>query len=139
MCHLFAAYLVKHKINPIQGIQILSQAIDKIRLFDTQLTFIHADLCQLSLCAKLFKPALKFLDVDITAIQNTDVSLYYFLSNFIVYKYSNFLSRFANVQAFKVFFIKLCSIKCGNFRRTKLNQSYYNEIVIIIISLKNKL
>jgi COP9 signalosome complex subunit 3 len=58
----------------IQGIQILSIAIEKIRLFDSQLTPIHADLCQLSLCAKLFNTAISFLDIDVTAIASTDVS-----------------------------------------------------------------
>lgn len=53
---------------------MLSQAVDKIRLFDSQLTPVHADLFQLSLCAKVFNPALKFLDVDITAISTTEVS-----------------------------------------------------------------
>lgn len=45
---------------------MLAQAVDKIRLFDSQLTPVHADLFQLSLCAKVFNPALKFLDIDIT-------------------------------------------------------------------------
>lgn len=53
---------------------MLAQAVDKIRLFDSQLTPVHADLFQLSLCAKVFNPALKFLDIDITAISTTDVS-----------------------------------------------------------------
>lgn len=53
---------------------MLAQAVDKIRLFDSQLTPVHADLFQLSLCAKVFNPALKFLDVDITAISTTEVS-----------------------------------------------------------------
>lgn len=45
---------------------MLAQAVDKIRLFDSQLTSVHADLFQLSLCAKVFNPALTFLDIDIT-------------------------------------------------------------------------
>uniref|UniRef100_A0A1L8DTA1 COP9 signalosome complex subunit 3 n=1 Tax=Nyssomyia neivai TaxID=330878 RepID=A0A1L8DTA1_9DIPT len=91
LCHLFTDYLVKHQIPCIQGIPILAQAIDKIRLFDTQLTAIHADLCQLSFCAKVFSPVLKFLDTDITAIASTDDSnhdakyflLYYYYGGMI--------------------------------------------------------
>lgn len=74
LCHLFTNYIIKSGIPPIQGLKVLAQAVDKIRLFDSQLTPVHADLFQLSLCAKVFNPALKFLDVDITAISTTDVS-----------------------------------------------------------------
>lgn len=53
---------------------MLSQAIEKVQSFETQLTAIHADLCQVSLSAKMFTPALRFLDIDITAIVRTEVS-----------------------------------------------------------------
>lgn len=67
LCHLFTQSLVELK-TPLRGIDLLCRAIRKIRLFESQLTSIHADLCQLSLLAKCFKPALEFLDVDITSI-----------------------------------------------------------------------
>lgn len=51
----------------------MGQAIEKLRGFDSQLTAIHADLCLLSLSAKMFKPALKLLDIDITGIHSTEV------------------------------------------------------------------
>lgn len=78
LCHLFTAYVVKNGISPIQGVRILAQAVDKIRLFDSQLTAVHADLCQLSLCVKVFNPALKFLEIDITSIFSTEVSIFSF-------------------------------------------------------------
>lgn len=53
---------------------MLALAVEKIRMFDTQLTPVHADLCQLCLCAKVFSPALRFLDTDVTAIANTEDS-----------------------------------------------------------------
>lgn len=52
----------------MKGIYLLQRAISKLQLFDTQLTSIHADLCQICLAAKCFKPALEVLDVDITGI-----------------------------------------------------------------------
>lgn len=52
--------------------KVLAQAIDKIQMFDSQLTAVHADLFQLCLCAKVFNPAQRFLDVDITAIASTE-------------------------------------------------------------------
>ena len=53
---------------PEKGIALLVQAIHKARLNESQLTSIHADLLQLCLIAKNVKPALEFLDVDITDI-----------------------------------------------------------------------
>lgn len=60
-------YLVEQK-QPMKGIILLRKAISKLRFFDSQLTSIHADLCQLCLLAKCFKPALEILDTDITGI-----------------------------------------------------------------------
>jgi COP9 signalosome complex subunit 3 len=72
LCHQFTNALVKNKQHIIQGVQVLCLAVDKIRLRETQLTPVHADLCQLCLAAKVFNPALRFLDVDVTAIASTD-------------------------------------------------------------------
>ncbi|KAF2884217.1 hypothetical protein ILUMI_21952 [Ignelater luminosus] len=67
LCHLVTSNLIELK-QPMKGIYLLQRAISKLQLFDTQLTSIHADLCQLCLAAKCFKPALEVLDVDITGI-----------------------------------------------------------------------
>ncbi|KAL3267489.1 hypothetical protein HHI36_011612 [Cryptolaemus montrouzieri] len=67
LCHLITKYLLEIK-QPMRGINLMRKAIFKLRLFDSQLTSIHADLCQLCLLAKCFKPALEILDVDITGI-----------------------------------------------------------------------
>lgn len=75
LCHLFTNYIAKSGIPAIQGVKVLAHAVDKIRLYDSQLTPVHADLCQLSLCAKNFNPALKVLDIDVTAISTTEVNL----------------------------------------------------------------
>lgn len=67
-CHLFTSYLVEQK-TPIKGISLLKHAIIRLKyLSENQLTSIHADLCQLCLLAKCFKPALQILDVDIVSI-----------------------------------------------------------------------
>lgn len=74
---------MKRKLNTTQGIQVLTIAIEKIQLMESQLTPLHADLCQLCLCSKLFNPALCFLDVDTTTIasaeDNQDSTTKYFL------------------------------------------------------------
>ncbi|XP_053974322.1 COP9 signalosome complex subunit 3 [Hylaeus anthracinus] len=67
LCHLFTQKLVELQI-PLRGIELLCRAIRKIQLFGSQLTSIHADLCQLCLLSKCFKPSLEFLDIDITGI-----------------------------------------------------------------------
>ncbi|XP_058981884.1 COP9 signalosome complex subunit 3 isoform X2 [Musca domestica] len=67
LCHQFTNVMVGQP-RCILGLTTLSAAIDKIRTSDTQLTPIHADLCQLSLKSKCFRVALKYLDVDITTI-----------------------------------------------------------------------
>ncbi|GAB1296164.1 COP9 signalosome complex subunit 3 [Apodemus speciosus] len=54
--------------SPLRGIGILKQAIDKMQMNTNQLTSVHADLCQLCLLAKCFKPALPYLDVDMMDI-----------------------------------------------------------------------
>ncbi|CAG9862126.1 unnamed protein product [Phyllotreta striolata] len=67
LCHSLTNYLVEQK-QPLKGIVLLQKAISKLRLFDSQLTSIHADLCQLCLLAKCFKPAIELLNIDITGI-----------------------------------------------------------------------
>lgn len=65
--------------TPMRGIDLLHRAIKKIQVFDSQLTSIHADLCQLCLLAKCFKPAMEFLNVDIAGISNDGDSKYFLL------------------------------------------------------------
>ncbi|XP_054067857.1 COP9 signalosome complex subunit 3 isoform X2 [Rissa tridactyla] len=67
LCHQLTNALVERK-QPLRGISILRQAIDKMQMNTNQLTSIHADLCQLCLLAKCFKPALPYLDVDMMDI-----------------------------------------------------------------------
>uniref|UniRef100_A0A3Q4ANW7 COP9 signalosome complex subunit 3 n=1 Tax=Mola mola TaxID=94237 RepID=A0A3Q4ANW7_MOLML len=54
--------------KPLRGVVILKQAIDKMQMNTNQLTSVHADLCQLCLLAKCFKPALPFLELDMMDI-----------------------------------------------------------------------
>uniref|UniRef100_A0AAY4DDS0 COP9 signalosome complex subunit 3 n=1 Tax=Denticeps clupeoides TaxID=299321 RepID=A0AAY4DDS0_9TELE len=67
LCHQLTNALVERK-QPLRGIGILKQAIDKMQMNSNQLTSVHADLCQLCLLAKCFKPAVPFLDLDMMDI-----------------------------------------------------------------------
>jgi len=96
--HRFTNCLVQGKTHTALGIPILVQAVEKIRLFDSQLTPIHGDLCLLCLCSKIFKPALPFLDVDVTDIVTTEDSnqdsryflLFYYYGGMIYTAMKNF-------------------------------------------------
>ncbi|ALC43544.1 CSN3 [Drosophila busckii] len=67
LCHLFSDFVVQHNLS-ILGIKVLTRAIEQIKQMDTQLTPIHADLCQLSLKAKNFSLVLPYLNTDMTDI-----------------------------------------------------------------------
>ncbi|XP_076331243.1 COP9 signalosome subunit 3 [Tachypleus tridentatus] len=84
LCHLFTQSLVERQ-QPMRGIDLLCRAISKIQLFPSQLTSIHADLCQLCLVGRCFKPALQFLDTDITDISKEGG--YYDAKYFLLYFY----------------------------------------------------
>ncbi|KAF0025116.1 hypothetical protein F2P81_021997 [Scophthalmus maximus] len=67
LCHQLTTALVERK-QPLRGVVIIKQAIDKMQMNTNQLTSVHADLCQLCLLAKCFKPALPFLELDMMDI-----------------------------------------------------------------------
>ncbi|XP_041362938.1 COP9 signalosome complex subunit 3-like [Gigantopelta aegis] len=84
LCHKFTHNLVDKK-QPLRGISILTKAIQKIQLFPSQLTSIHSDLCQLCLLSKNLKPALQFLDSDITDLSREGGQ--YDAKDFLLYFY----------------------------------------------------
>jgi len=65
--HKIAAELCSRKMA-LRGIKLFTMAIQKLQTHSSQLTSIHADLCQLCLDARCLKPSFKFLDVEITEI-----------------------------------------------------------------------
>lgn len=83
LCRALIAHLIEQN-TPMKGIPLLAKAISKLQLYDSQLTSIHADMCQLCLLAKCFKPALEILDVDITGICQEVSFLSAFISDIIL-------------------------------------------------------
>lgn len=75
MCHNYTNEIISDPTKCLQGIPVLMQAIENVRSVPTQLTPIHADLCQISLKAKCFNRALKYLNADITEIATAEVSV----------------------------------------------------------------
>ncbi|KAF6202310.1 hypothetical protein GE061_004708 [Apolygus lucorum] len=86
LCHITTKQLVEAKM-PLRGIELMSVAITKIQTSPSQLTLVHADLCLLCLVAKCFKPALKFLDIDITSIATVDEAGQFDSKYFLMYYY----------------------------------------------------
>ncbi|XP_014243020.1 COP9 signalosome complex subunit 3 isoform X2 [Cimex lectularius] len=86
LCHIITRQLIEAK-SPIRGIELLSTAIRKLQTHPSELTLIHADLCQLCLLAKCFKPALKVLNQDITSISTTDEGVQFESKYFLLYYY----------------------------------------------------
>lgn len=75
------------------------QAIENIRTVSTQLTPIHADLCQISLKAKCFNRAIKYLNADITEIATTEVSFFSKLFNKVVFDTTTVFYRIYNTTS----------------------------------------
>ena len=59
---MFCLFVVK----PMRGIETVKLAIQKLQPSSCYLTSVHADLAQLCLVSKCLKPALPFLDSDIS-------------------------------------------------------------------------
>ena len=79
--HAITQELCNRKLA-ITGIKLVSAAIDILQDELSQLTSVHADLCQLCLAAKCYKPALKYLDIEISDINSEKgmMTSFYFLS-----------------------------------------------------------
>ncbi|GFO38065.1 cop9 signalosome complex subunit 3 [Plakobranchus ocellatus] len=96
LCQKFAQALIDRKMFA-RGIAPLTEAIEKIQLHPAQLTSIHGSLCQLCLLSKNMKPALRFLDIDITEISREggrldakDYLLYYYYGGMIYTALKNY-------------------------------------------------
>lgn len=110
LCHSFTRWLVERK-TPQRGIEILKKAIRKIQLFDSQLTSVHADLCQLSLLSKCLKPALELLDTDITSI-NQEVCICICYTYIIKLKKDNIFCPNRAITGGNIFTLKHFLLKC---------------------------
>ncbi|XP_065057189.1 COP9 signalosome complex subunit 3-like [Rhopilema esculentum] len=103
ICHFVTRCLIDKKQTG-RGIKLMTTAICKARQHESQLTSIHSDLLQLCLLSKNFKPALRFMDIDVTDIHKENGQydsryflLYYYYGGMIyaaVKKYDNALFFF---------------------------------------------
>ncbi|XP_057315383.1 COP9 signalosome complex subunit 3-like isoform X2 [Hydractinia symbiolongicarpus] len=69
VCHFLTNCLIEQK-KTFRGILLMSEAILKAQNHPSELISIHADLFQLCLASKCLKPAVKFLNIDVTDVNN---------------------------------------------------------------------
>nr|CAG4647842.1 EOG090X04TU [Moina brachiata]SVE92964.1 EOG090X04TU [Moina brachiata] len=84
LCSQFTQYLVDKKM-PARGILPLAQAIRKARMNENQLTSIHSHFLQLCLMAQNLRPALEFINLDISDINSEHG--YFDAKHFLLYYY----------------------------------------------------
>ncbi|KAL4240060.1 COP9 signalosome complex subunit 3 [Mactra antiquata] len=136
LCHKFTHNLVERK-QPSRGIQILVTAINKIQLFQAQLTSIHADLCQLCLLAKNFKPALQFMDVDITDISKEGG--HYDSKDFLCYYYYGGMIYTALKQYDRALYFLEIVITCPSMAVSHVMLEAYKKYILVVLILHGKL
>ncbi|KAI8126188.1 COP9 signalosome complex subunit 3 [Lucilia cuprina] len=146
LCHLFTNTMVTQP-SCIHGLNVLATAINKIRTSESQLTPIHADLCQLSLKSKCFRVALKYLDVDITTIstsaetrgQNqTDVTNHdakYFL---LYYYYGGMIYTAIKNYERALYFFEVC-ISTPAMAMSYIMLEAYKKFILVSLILHGKI
>ncbi|XP_014215702.1 COP9 signalosome complex subunit 3 [Copidosoma floridanum] len=128
LCHHLADILVELNI-PIRGIDLLCKAIRRIQLYDSQLTSIHADLCKLCLLAKCFKPALEFLNTDITGISIEDDAKYFLL----YYYYGGMIYTAMKNYDSALYFYEVCVMTPASAVSHIMIEAYKKYILVSLI------
>ncbi|XP_075161278.1 COP9 signalosome subunit 3 [Haematobia irritans] len=146
LCHQFTNTMVNQP-RCIHGLTTLSAAIDNIRTCETQLTPIHADLCQLSLKSKCFRVALKYLDIDITTIstaaetrgQNqtdtTNLDAKYFL---LYYYYGGMIYTAMKNYERALYFFEVC-ISTPAMAMSYIMLEAYKKFILVSLILHGKI
>lgn len=128
MCHILTDILVDLEI-PMRGINVLCMAIKKIQTSKSQLTSVHADLCKLCLLAKSFKPALEFLDVDVTNINIEDDSKYFLL----YYYYGGMIYTALKNYENALYFYEVCVMTPASAVSHIMIEAYKKYILVSLI------
>nr|XP_027202690.1 COP9 signalosome complex subunit 3-like [Dermatophagoides pteronyssinus] len=131
LCHSLTEYLMDND-QPLKGLDPLSKAIQKVQQSSTQLTSIHTDLLKLALIGKCLKPALTFLDIDITDIsrENDCYDVKYFLS---YYYYGGIIySILQNYERAFLFFQTVLSVTGAAISQISI-EAYKKYILISLL------
>jgi COP9 signalosome complex subunit 3 len=136
LCHKFAQNLVERK-QPIRGIAILCQAINKIQLMPSQLTSIHADLCQLCLLSKCMKPALQYLDIDTTEISKEGGQ--YDAKHFLLYYYYGGMIYTALKDYNRALYFFEVAITTPSMAVSHIMLESYKKYILVALILQGKI
>lgn len=135
LCHKLTHNLVERK-QPMRGISLLVTAINKIQLFPTQLTSIHADLCQLCLLSKNLKPALQFMDQDITDISKEGGQ--YDARDFLCYYYYGGMIYTALKQYDRALYFFEIAITTPSMAVSHVMLEAYKKYILVALILQGK-
>lgn len=136
LCHKFTSHLVEKKQYQ-RGIGILCQAICKAQNHHAHLTSIHSDLCQLCLLAKNFKPALTFLDVDITEISRE--SGHYDAKDFLLYYYYGGMIYAALKQFNRALYFFEMTITTPSMAVSHITLEAYKKFILVALIVQGKI
>lgn len=141
LCHAFTDYLIKIQLPKI-GLAAMKVAIAKLTPDPTELTSIHADLCQLSLMAKDYRHCLPILNIDITHVSydmghnpnkiffNLEKFFYYFYCGGLIYLCDKQLNRAS------MFFKVVLTMSASSLRKIMLD-SYKKYVLLTLILYGN--
>ncbi|KAK2568751.1 COP9 signalosome complex subunit 3 [Acropora cervicornis] len=129
ICHFITQCLVDLK-QPMRGIRMLCIAIEKAQQSPTQLTSVHADLAQLCLLAKCLKPALPYLDADITDIHKEALLGYCYYGGMIY----TALKKFENA----LYFYEV-AVTCPAVDVSHIMLEAYKKFILVSLVLHGKI
>jgi len=136
MIHTIVQELTKRKMS-IRGIKPVSMAIEKIQVHPSQLTSLHADLCQLCLDSMCMKPALQFLDIEITEIAKENG--WYDCKHFLSYYYYGGMIYAALKNYSRAMYYFEQVITCPATAVSHIMLAAYKKYVLICLIAEGKL
>jgi len=138
-CHV-VHFLTKCLIDQHQafrGIVLLTQAIKKVQKHPSELTSMHADLMQLCLVVKCFKPALKYLNIDITEINNEFG--HFDAKFFLLYYYYGGMVFLAMKQYESAFFFFQVVVTTPSLAVSHIMLEAYKKYILVSLYLHEKI
>jgi len=134
--HLFTKCMIEQQ-QPFRGIRILMQAIEKGQKHSSELLSIHSDLLQLCLKARCMKPALQYLDVDITSINNEFGE--YNCKMFLTYYYYGGMVYLALKKYEKALFFLQMAITTPALGVSRIMLEAYKKYILVSVLLYGKI
>ena len=136
VCHYLTKCLIEQK-QAFRGIVLISQAIKKVQKHSAELTSIHADLIQLCLVVNCFKPALSYLNIDITEINNEFG--HFDAKFFLLYYYYGGMIYLAMKKYESAFFFFQVVITTPSLAVSHIMLEAYKKYVLVSLFLHEKI